>query len=130
MMREILAYNHGYLNLRRSDTDNEIEIEDIQGLKPPRQEIDETSDSSESEDSNGDDESNGDDDGNNGGEESLENGNGGKEKESEQDDDDYSDEPPEGDGQGGGILGILASLSGGVSIKFLVYKVPIICLIS
>ncbi|XP_063833338.1 uncharacterized protein LOC135082472 [Ostrinia nubilalis] len=123
IMREILAYNQGHLILRRSVKDNEIEIDEIKGLKPPpfqRQETEEDSqeDSSDSEDSNDDDDSNGDDDNgdeerNKGEEESLENGDdNSKASDQEPDDDDFSDEPPEGDGQGGGILGLLASLSG------------------
>lgn len=142
MLQEILPYfnqgfgkHHNSLFLRRQDVgDNEIEIDEIEGLKPPpfqRQETEEHSSSESDEDSNGDDGN-----GNDAAEESAEDGNGnnGSERASEQEGndsdsngDDYSDEPPGGDGQGGGVLGFLAGLSGGVStylfgIKFKMYS--------
>ncbi|CAH2986349.1 unnamed protein product [Chilo suppressalis] len=117
MLREILNYNQGYFLLRRQDVDkNTIEIDYVKGLKPPpppfeRQESaqDDGSESDEDSDSGDDDDKAG------GGEESVE-----EDKNGDIDDDDNAsnasddyDEPPEGDGQGGGVLGILAGLSGG-----------------
>ncbi|CAH0595432.1 unnamed protein product [Chrysodeixis includens] len=91
--------------------DNEIDIDYTVDLKPPpfeKQEIDETD--SESDESSASDEDNG-------AEESVEKEsteNGGSKQDSSDGDDNDSDydEPPEGDGQGGGILGLLAGLSG------------------
>lgn len=127
--------------LRRQDiADNVIEIDYINKLTPPfqRQETEENgNDTDESEESH-EDESNGNDEDNdshdteseskeieedNAAEESTEDNANGNNKSSKQDsglkdddDSDYSDEPPGGgDGQGGGILGLLAGLSGGVS---------------
>ncbi|XP_053617102.1 serine-aspartate repeat-containing protein F-like [Plodia interpunctella] len=106
--------------------DNEIIIDDIVGLKPPsffqRQEIEEShEDSSESnDDDDDDDDDDNDSDENNGAEEDSSEDDGNKSDEDDNDkqdsndsDDDDSDEPPESDGQGGGILGLLAGLSGG-----------------
>lgn len=117
---------------RRQDiNDNIIEVDYVKKLTPPfqRQEDDDDDDSH-------DDDSDSHSEENDAAEESIETANGndktpkqdsgdgdGNDKASKQDsgdggndnDSDYSDEPPEGDGQGGGILGLLAGLSGGVS---------------
>ncbi|KAL4711929.1 hypothetical protein ACJJTC_006098 [Scirpophaga incertulas] len=104
VLSEVFGPNGGQFLLRRKDVaDNEIEIDEVEGLKPPpqtfqRQETEE--DSSESSED--------------GTEESLEDTEDSSGQDSENasnSSDDEDDEPPEGDG--GGILGILAGLSGG-----------------
>ncbi|XP_047033033.1 protein qua-1 [Helicoverpa zea] len=126
LIKDLLLINKSQIRViqRRQDiADNVIDIDYTADLKPPpfqKQEIDETDD----DDSNGSDSGDSEED-NGGGEsvekESKENGNGNSKQDSESngngdddDDDNVSDydEPPGGDGQGGGILGLLAGLSG------------------
>lgn len=147
VIREFFVRNPVILR-RQDVADNVIEIDYVNELTPPflRQESekDDGNDTNES-DKNDDSDSNGDDndDDDDGGSDSEENDKGAEEsveenitendKASKQDsglvddgdgdnddnDSDYSDEPPGGgDGEGGGVLGLLAGLSGGVSTYY------------
>ncbi|PZC83598.1 hypothetical protein B5X24_HaOG207581 [Helicoverpa armigera] len=125
LIKDLILINKSQIRMlqRRQDiADNVIDIDYTADLKPPpfqKQEIDETDD----DDSNGSDSGDSEED-NGGGEsvekESKEDGNSKQDSESngngDDDDDDDNDsdydEPPGGDGQGGGILGLLAGLSG------------------
>ncbi|XP_022831868.1 myb-like protein V [Spodoptera litura] len=125
LIQDLIRINRNQIKLvqRRKDlADNVIDI-DYTDIKPPLfqklEELDDSDDDENDSDSEGSDEDNG-------GEESVEkesNENGGSKQDSasngdsagDNDDDDNDsdyDEPPEGDGQGGGILGLLAGLSG------------------
>lgn len=120
LIRDFIRINRSQIKLveRRKDVaDNVIDI-DYTDIKPPPlqklEDLDEADDDESGSDSEGSDEDNG-------AEESVEKESN-ENRESKQDstsagdddddnDSDY-DEPPEGDGQGGGILGLLAGLSG------------------
>ena len=127
LIRDLIRANRNQIQViqkRHDVADNEIDIDYTTDLKPPpfqNLEIDETDDSE-----SGDSDS-GDSDEDNGAEESVEkqsNKNGGSKQDSASnsnngDDDDNDsdyDDVPGGDGQGGGILGLLAGLSG-VSVE-------------
>lgn len=115
MIQDLVRLNRVQVKLiqdRKDIADNEIDIDYTVDLKPPpfqKQEIDETE--SESDESSASDEDNGAEESVE--RESTENGGSKQDSASNSDDNDSDyDEPPEGDGQGGGILGLLAGLSG------------------
>ncbi|CAH0713961.1 unnamed protein product, partial [Brenthis ino] len=112
IIKEIMKHTKSRIIIRRSDADNEIDVDYISDLKPSplqkQEEQNEESDSSSKSSSNESDDA---------AEESLEEED--ERNKSEQasdsnlDDDDYDEPPGGGDGAGGGLLGLLAGLSGG-----------------